>query len=479
MMVVRRADIVVIVVLLLLAGCSEEPAGDADAGGPDAEPQEDADTHVDPPAWTTGTVVSGAVGLYPTLDVSAHGDVGLVYFGLEPVEGDTCTEVGSDDPPQKSFWTLYFSGHDQSVIAGADTLDGLDWSTEEVADILSLSQPRGLDFAFSPDGTAMITTRTGEPVEQPPYCGANDVGVLSRQGAADWSLETAVSSSGEAATGEAGSDYGEVVGYWPSLAFDAAGEPVIAYKDIHGGGLQGDDRRRADLELAWRSGSWSAEPVDWGRGAGDFNSLAVDAQQRPVIAYYNPVESQADAQLGVWVARRPAVGADFEYVHLFSRATSRGPSLVVDPDDDMARLVFYNSEEGFPQLATQVSDADFESISEGWELSDIGNALYDEGYTPSLAVDPDGRLAVAYYRCTEVLNGLGNCSAGDDALIFAHEDAGHWTHEVVDPGEQGLCGRNPSLVFDTDGAALIAYECEDEVDGALESQIKIARRQPL
>jgi hypothetical protein len=342
-----------------------------------------------------------------------------------------------------------------------------------------MSNPRGLDFAWAPDGTASIAAMTGEPVEQPSYCGANDVGLFRRNGAGDWSLETAVVSSGEAATGETGSDYGEVVGYWPALAFDSTGAAVIAYKDVHAGGLQNDDRERADLELVRGGGGWTATAVDIGRGAGDYNSVAIDSRDRAIIAYYNPVESQAGPQLGIWAARPAEDGASFEKVRLFNEASADGPSVLVHPDDDLARVLFYNSSEGYPQLATQLSEAEFTSIGAGWEMTDIGDARYDAGYDASLAVDPSGQLAAVYYRCAKVVDGLGNCSPADDALIFAYEDAGVWSREVVDAGGDGLCGRHPSLDFDDDGYAHIAYECEELVGGELQTQIKYARRKPL
>lgn len=458
----------------LFAACSDDGGGaenDHDTGVIEPEPDTDPGPEE---TWVRGVIGEGDVGLMPELAVSEAGQVGVAYFASSPVEGETCTEVGSQDPPQKMFWKLHFAS-----LANADAAADA-WQREDVADILSLSDPRGLDLGYAPGGAATITTMTGEPIEQPSYCGANDVGLYTRNGAGDWSLTTAVSTSGEAATGEPASDYGDVVGYWPALAFDTNGQAVVAYKDVHAGGLQGDDRKRADLEIVRQNGGWTATAIDFGRGAGDYNSVAVDSQDRPIIAYYNPVESNT-AQLGVWAARMDASTQTIDQVQLFNQATKDGPSVVVHPDDDLPRVLFYNSEEGYPQLATQTDDADFTSIGTSWQLDDIGDARYDEGYDASLAVDPDGHLAAVYYRCAKVVDGLGNCSPADDALVFAWEDAGDWTHEIVDEGDHGLCGRHPSLAFDADGYAHIAYECETLPDGEQQTktQVRYARRKPL
>ena len=457
---------------LFLSACSAGP--DASPGDTHEDTGDKPDASTPTPTWVNYVIGSGEVGISPRLAVSQAGEVGVAYFSTRPAEGERCTSVGSGDPPVELFWTLYYS------FAGLNAADAAAWQREEVADILSIAEPSGLALAFGPDARAYISTMTGEALEMPPYCGGNDVGLFGRNAAQDWALETAVVTSAEAATGQPASDYGEVVGYWPALAFDSNGAAFIAYKDVHAGGLQGDDRKRADLELAQKIGGWSTRPVDMGAGAGDYNSIAIDAQDRPIIAYYNPVEAadSSASKLGVWVTR-PDADDEFEAVRLFSQATSRGLSVQVHPDDDLARVLFYNSSEGYPQLFVQTSEADFGSLSNGWAKQDIGDARYDEGYGASLAVSPSGHLGAAYYRCAKVAGGLGNCAAQDDALIFAYEDAGEWTREVVDEGGEGQCGRNPSLAFDPDGRAHIAYECETMVDGKLEMQIKYARRKAL
>src|SRR5690554_7258413 len=42
----------------------------------------------------------------------------------------------------------------------------------------------------------------------------------------------------------------------------------------------------------------------------------------------------------------------------FNQATSRGLSVQVHPDDDLACVLFYNSQEGYPQLFVQTSEAE-------------------------------------------------------------------------------------------------------------------------
>ena len=283
--------------LLLVFGCG------GDGGTESADPPEmdmsvpDRMDRGAPPdrnsPWTTGTVESGGTGQQPSLAVAGNGVIGVTYFGTSGTSGEPCTEVGDEaGVPNKTTWTLRYA-----------TFSGGDWLAETIHEPLLVGTPVGASLAFDADHTPHVATMTGEPIELLRYCGANDVGLLTPDTDA-WALETVVAESNEAMSGMPASDFGSVVGYWPGLAFDRTGQPAIAYRDVHGGGLQGDDLTRADMEFAWRrDGGWENFAVDVGEGAGDFNQVAFDAENQPVILYSNPVEQQSADQLGLWITR--------------------------------------------------------------------------------------------------------------------------------------------------------------------------------
>ncbi|MFU8802644.1 MAG: hypothetical protein ACNA8W_02435 [Bradymonadaceae bacterium] len=444
---------------------------------PPAE-EEEADVGEDPirpprpstSKWTLSTIADGHVGAHLRMDVSPQGDVGVAFFAIEHEVGELCEEFELDDKPTKLHWTLHYAQLD----AGA-------WQAETVAAPNFSGPPSGLDFKYSPHGVPVIASMAGDPVWRGTfgYCGVNDAALYYREGHENWRIETAVSESNEAATGHGPSDFGYVVGYWPALAFDSAGDPGLAYKDVHSGGLQRDDFGRADLEFARRSGgSWSTVAVDYGGGAGNFNRLIFDQGDVPIIAYYKPTESHLEERLGVWVTRLGDDGETWEQVHLFARGAPEGPDLLVHPDTGDLHVVFYNSRMGNPTLATLGDRAGFESIS-AWDLEDIGDPAFDEGYTPSIAVSPTGELALAYYRCARASDGLGDCKDVNDGLIFAWKDGAEWKREIVDAGGEGECGRRPALRFDGAGRAIIAYRCENLVDGQVDAHVKFARRESL
>jgi hypothetical protein len=420
--------------------------------------------------WTKSVVEGGHVGLHPRLAVSSTGETGVAYFGIDHQVDGVCEEFAVENPPAKMRWTLRYARQ-----------SGSSWEVETVATPAFTGPPPGMDLKFSPQGQPVIAAMAGDPqwFELYGYCGANDAALYHREGPESWRVETAVATSNEAATGQPASDFGFVVGYWSTLAFDSQGQPAVAYKDVHAGSIQRDDFARADLEFAHRRGGrWLAEAVDIGSGAGDYNRLIFDEDDVPVIAYYKPTESNIEERIGIWVARQDPQGQGWERVRLFGNGTPEGPDVLRHPQNGGLHVVFYNSRKGAPELATLEDRSRFGSVA-AWQFEDLGDPNFDEGYTPSIAVAPTGELAVAYYRCTRAAARLGDCKDGDDGLIFAWKDGDEWKREVVDEGGQGPCGNRPSLSFDGQGRPIIAYRCETLTDGQVEAQVKFARRSTL
>lgn len=451
-----------ILLSLVLPACSDEEPTDTQ----DAVPEIDRDETSTKPQWSTTVLEEDGFGLHARLAVGPNDELGVAYFGVRATATEACDELGVPEPPTKQEWELRYA-----------YFDGSRWNSETVFSNPYVGEPPGLDFQFAPDGTPSIAVMHGPPVAPILFCGASDVVLFQRDAGGQWSSSTAVTTSGQAATGEPGSDYGDVVGHWPGLAFAPNGDIGIMYKDVHSGGMQSDDFRRADLEYARRRGGWSALPVLWGIGAGNYNRLLYDAESHPYVVFYNPSED-VSSRVGIWIARQMDESADWETVQLFNNRTPSGPSAVFV--DDAMYVAYYEANLGYPQLAHCPDLTQFSDVS-AWEQSDIGDSRYDEGYSPSLASAASGRLGVAYYRCGRQSGGLGDCAFAEDALVFAYRDGSAWTREVVDEGDMGLCGMSPSLGFDSSTTAWVAYRCEsfDEETQLLKTQLRVARREKL
>ena len=467
----RRIELMVVLFAGLavgLAGCPKGGGGEADTGV-DTGQQVERDTgpEPEPVKWRVSTVEGGGVGLHVDLVAPEEGPVSLAYFTTSGESEGPCDEVADMSPPQKVRWGMHFA---------RKMSDG--WQTETVARPLFVPQPPGLDLEVAPDGTPTLAAMTGQPLEMFGYCGVNDAGLYTRQGADDWEAETVVASSGEASSEKPGSNFGEVVGYWSSLAYGPSGQRALSYKDVHAGGIQSDDQRRADLEMALDTGGgWQPVPVDDGRGAGDKTQVAFDPEGRPVVVYVVPTESQQADQVGVWIARSEDGGSNWTTARLFNQPTGSRPALAIDPEDGSIHVLFYNARRGFPQLASLENPAELADVAGAWELTDIGDGEFDEGYDPALGWTSDGRLAAAYYRCGLASSGLGDCNGREDGLVYAERDASFWSRKVVDEGgSEGFCGRTPALGLDSDDHPVLGYRCERKVDGRLEATVRFAIR---
>lgn len=410
--------------------------------------------------WDVRVVASGDVGLHLQMAMTSQGPI-FAYYDNTPTEGETCTEVG-DAAPTKTFYGLH-----------AARAEGTGFTAEKVDDILVVGEPPGLGLTAQGNST-WLATLGGEPVvfaDIVGFCGGNDAVVYESSGAS-WQAQTAVTSSDEAQTGEAASDFGEVVGYWPGLASASDGTLALAYKDIHSGSAQRDDTRRSDLEIAVRrGGNWSAYPVDAGRGAGDFNRVAIGEDNALYVLY--SVREESSGARGVWVARSQDAAATWETVRIASNSTLQGPDLALDPSSGEPVAAYYDTNLRLLRVLRYDGAGAFTDAA-SWKAETVGDGRFDEGHDPSLAFDAEGRLAVAYRRCVASTASSTACNPQDDAVIFA-SSADDWTPQVVDEGEDNAqCGLYPALAFDRLGAPRVGYACQTSNAGRLELEVRYA-----
>lgn len=443
--------------------------GGDDGGGSEEDEVEPSKPRKPPPAeqiWSSEVIVDDNAGQY----VSLHYDTAesrpvLAYYVTSATDDGPCEEIGGGmDVPTRKLWELIY-GEER----------GAGWEFETVVETLSQSAPPGLGFTLGADGTPLIAAITGTPLDAPRYCGAHDVGLFTRTAPGNWSAQTMVSTSGEAASGEPASDAGVVIGYWPAIAIDGSGNPAIAYQDVHFGGIQNDDFERADLEISLAG---TPLPVDVGTGGGRFSRLLFDPERRPTIVHYNPVMQELVDRVGLWVTRSGDGGATWDEVRLFSSPLVNAPDAIFDADGQLV-VAYYDPGRGVPVLVTLTDDSMFTSFNDGWEQETIGDPRYDEGYDPSLALDDDGTLGLAYYRCGREVD---NCNFQEDGLVMLHRAAGQteFVVETVDEGNDlDACGRFPSLIFEAAGRPTIAYACIGGDSDMLVDQVRLARREAL
>ncbi len=431
-------------------GCSDDSDDSVDTDTDtttDTNPPEDAGPS--PAEWVIEQIEDADVGLRSKIAVGPDGTVAVAYFANQAYDDGECTEI-EIAPPTRLRQELRFAAKAPGATA---------WTAELVDSPVVTVAPNGLSLDFDAQGRANVAFTGGVPEMQ--YCGGHDA-VLATKDATGWTMETAGALSGDSQTGEAASDSGNVVGLWPSLAFDPQGQPAILHKDAHFGSLQHDDKYRADAELAWRNGGgWSHEAVDYGEGAGDWNELIFDSEGRPVAFYAITVEAQGTSRHGVWAARRETDGT-WNQVRLHAGAIHQEISAAIDPLSNDLLVAFYAASDYAVKLLRLAPEAEFADAT-AWTSEQVGDARYDEGQYVSLAFTPSGKAALAYHRCKRYDPGTDGCNQNDEAAIFALQEGDKWNIEIVKAGSKGSCGEFTSLAFDQSGAAHVAFRCTIEI----------------
>lgn len=472
------------VTTMLCASCFDHRDNNDDEVSPPRKPRPRPPFKDDP--WFEKYLVDGGgMGLHAKLALSPGGQIGVAYWSTDGEEGEPCEGLMLDDPPLEVTWALKFANWNEEY----------GWEAEVVDRPLLLGNPPGLDLDYQRSGQPVISSLAGEAIPELRYCGGGNLSLFTPSSAADsesWDVEYVVETSDQAMSGEAASDFGSVVGYWPSQFIADNGSRMVVYQDVHGGSLQRDDLVRADLEVALQTqpgGGWSYEVIDLGEGAGIFNQALITSSAERLVLYYISFDAQmAERQRqGLWLARRKVDG-EWERGLVFGGPTRGQPSLV-EYGDGIA-VAYYDPQSRRPVVAI-LSDTSTLQDSGSWRRIELGDLRYNEGHSPSLQVLADGRLGVAWYRCGPAE--VEECRPSDDAVVFSYperllteeeqmmgEDAlnGIWKIEIVESGEEALCGFSPQLLIDRSQRAWVTWQCSrrTEVGGTFEYRLESARR---
>lgn len=449
--------------------------------------------------WSKKLLVEGGqMGLLPKLAISSGTNqiISVAYWSNEGFEAEKCTGINVMDPPLAVRWTLKYA-----------QWDGENWVNESIDQPILLGNPPGLDLIFNDQNQPMISVLSGKVVAKTRYCGGSDLGIYQRKDTMDigkselamsemdpqtfnesqyllkkWDLELAAIDSKQAASGDPASDYGDVVGYWPSISQSAQGQFLVAYQDVHGGGLQRDDLARADLEVVMgQNGAWQHEAVDFGEGAGIRMSTGFLSDGTALILYEIPIEAaQAERnRQGIWLAFKK--DGTWQKIQVAKGPQKTKASLLVHQDQIL--IAYYDLNQKLLNLLSYQSStsASLENI-DTWEKQQLGDLRYNEGLNPSLAIDQMGRIMVAWYRCSSVED--DSCRPSEDAVVFAWQKsvgAKEWNLEIVEQGEEGSCGLSPSLQINQNQEAILVWQCfrRSEDGSGFESRLESAFRLKL
>lgn len=249
-------------------------------------------------------------------------------------------------------------------------------------------------------------------------------------------------------------------GTYPSLAFDQHERPAISHTDVGTNGL---------LYSHYDGTDWQTVPVD--PDGGLYSSLAFDRYGRPAVAYCNygdlyfAYDSNGDgsfdrievAGTGVGEAQYPTlafdssnrpmiafVGHTLAYYSAYFAAYGVGgwSQTTIGPSSGTAVSLAINPTTDMPAIAYPDRDT-LGLIYTEWSGSQWDGVMIDGHYSyfPSLAFDDDGNAAIAYTRNAD--------------LYFAWFDGKAWDIDLLD----STAGQRPSLAFNEygDGWPVISY----------------------
>lgn len=236
------------------------------------------------------------------------------------------------------------------------------------------------------------------------------------------------------------------INYLLSIQVDDEGHPKISYYLYH----QPTGEYSLHLKYAYFDGKqWYIQTVDPRDHTGKMNSLALDHDGKPYIAYVYVANGVGDMFFTRWD------GESWQY-SVADRKTSENRMY------SMGNSVGVDSQ-GHPHIAYLDSYAKaLKCVSwDGtrWKVEKVDSvssvSLLDH---PSLKIDRQDRIHIAY------------ADAGAGILKYAAEGPDGWKTEVVD--HEGDVGLHPSLALDTNGNAYVSYY---DVDN---KTLRVARREP-
>lgn len=385
------------------------------------------------------------------------------------------------DPTSSKIGIVYYTPRGTETMAGVKDYD---IKYVEVVNGVA-SAPEIIRYVQRKIGLALVFDSMGRPIAS--YLGGaqgfemgmsvywfQSDSVIARRTAPGTWVETIVTTDGDnVMCGNGVSDIGFLVGLYPALAFNSAGELYMAYRDTHNGQYPQQDWAGSDVEvienvLGGRRLVCAQNGGNNKAGWGGRIRMIIGPNDQPAIIY--------DKALGGADTR----GNDVAIQRRLANGTWSPPDLVANVSDTMTGASLgWHANEGWAFAVTDRQtnkllyrrNPDPNANSMMWESPTEVYASGTGGWYPSLAMDNDpafaGEPSIAYYVCSRRDQvAPGDCSQDQDELRVARRSAGVWREQTVDVGG----GFAPQLAFLPSGKRVIAYRVPGAVrgDGSVE-----------
>lgn len=327
----------------------------------------------------------------------------------------------------------------------------------------------GVSLAFGPNGQPAVTylggVRDATSAEDSTFWYQSDLAVAYRSvnasGVGTWTERIAVRTSNQAATGNALSDGGWLVGLNPSMVF-SGNQALVAYRDGHRGNVGRQDWEASDLELAVGGPTtWQHRMVTPGgddkQGFGGHLSLIMAGTQ-PAVVHDTAPEAALASGSDVVFQRRNADGTTWTRPVKVQQVgnTQLGASMAYDATVGFGIAVLSRTDNRLTYIDCAETTATKCAAAGDWSTPDPVYNSGTGGWYPSLAFDPvNHEPSIAYYICAlESGRNDTSCNTGDDKLVVATRVGGvRWNEELVDAGG----GWSPKLAYLSNGKRIVLY----------------------
>ncbi len=405
----------------------------------------------------------------------------FTIIDVDPAARDQDYLAMAIDPTSSKIGILYYTPRGTETMAGVKDYD---IKYVEVVNGVA-SAPEILRYVQRKIGLALVFDPMGRPIAS--YLGGaqgfemgmsvywfQSDSVIARRMAPGMWVETIVTTDGNnVMCGNGVSDIGFLVGLYPALAFNSAGELYMAYRDTHNGQYPQQDWAGSDVEvienvLGGRRLICAQNGGNNKAGWGGRIRMIIGPNDQPAIIYDKALGGADTRGNDVAIQRRQANG------------TWSPPDLVANVSDTMTGASLgWHANEGWAFAVTDRQtnkllyrrNPDPNANSMMWESPTEVYASGTGGWYPSLAMDNDpafaGEPSIAYYVCSRRDQvAPGDCSQDQDELRVARRSAGVWREQTVDVGG----GFAPQLAFLPSGKRVMAYRVPGAIraDGSVE-----------
>lgn len=438
------------------------------------------------PSTVNGSKVSAQVSHFSmgfvaeAATVSADGGTtapdAFTILDLDPNARETDYIAMAVEPTSGKVGVIYYTPRGTETMMGVKDYD-LKYvevvnGVASAPEIIRYVQRRiGLALVFDPMGrpvASYLGGAAGFEVGMSIFWFQSDAVVTVRMGPNMWVETVVAQNSADVICGNPVSDIGFLVGLWPAMAFNQAGQLYLAYRDTHNGQYPQQDWAGSDVEVI--EDTLGARRRVCAQPGGN-NKQAWGGRIKMVMGPNDQPGMIYDRALG---------GADTRGNDIvFQRRQANGMwtvgAVVMNVSDTMSGgTLAYHANEGWAFAVTDRQtgklvyrrNADPAANTMMWETPQEVFASGTGGWYPSLAMDNDpafaGEPSIAYYVCSRRDQvGPTECPQDQDELRIARRSSGVWREVTVDVGGGWL----PQLGFLPSGKRVVAYRVPAAIRG--------------